>query len=85
MLGCKRLILIGDPQQLPATIFSKKCEKFGYDLSLFERLQRANYPVFLLKVITFYYLPSLIYNNRSNIECIQISPNTYLKPSTNRR
>ena len=48
--GCKRLILIGDPQQLPATIFSKKCEKYKYDLSLFERLQKSDFPVFLLKV-----------------------------------
>lgn len=85
MLGCRRLILIGDPQQLPATIFSKKCEKFGYDLSLFERLQRANYPVFLLKVIFFFFNHCIqpYYNNRSNIECIQIFPNTFLKPFTN--
>lgn len=27
---CKRLILIGDHNQLPATIFSKTCEKYNY-------------------------------------------------------
>lgn len=47
------MILIGDPQQLPATIFSKKCEKYKYDLSLFERLQKSDFPVFLLKVFFF--------------------------------
>ncbi|EGR30545.1 hypothetical protein IMG5_129630 [Ichthyophthirius multifiliis] len=46
---CKRLILIGDPNQLPATIFSKKCEKFNYDQSLFERLMKCGLNVYMLK------------------------------------
>jgi len=35
MYGCKRLILIGDPKQLPATVFSPVCLKNHYDQSLF--------------------------------------------------
>ena len=49
-LGCKRLILIGDQNQLPATIFSKKCEKYNYNQSLFERLQKLGFPLYVLKV-----------------------------------
>ena len=35
MYGCKRLILIGDPKQLPATVFSPICLQHHYDQSLF--------------------------------------------------
>ncbi|XP_062507770.1 uncharacterized protein LOC134184168 isoform X2 [Corticium candelabrum] len=35
--GSSKLILVGDPQQLPATVFSQKAESFGYGRSLFER------------------------------------------------
>ena len=48
--GCRRLILIGDPKQLPATVFSPTCLQHHYDQSLFERMMRGNYPVNLLKV-----------------------------------
>ncbi|CAD8048209.1 unnamed protein product [Paramecium primaurelia] len=47
--GCRRLILIGDPNQLPATIFSSICGKYKYDQSLFERLQKQGANVHLLK------------------------------------
>ena len=56
--SCKRLILIGDPNQLPATIFSKTCTKLSYDRSLFERLQINGYPVLLLN--TQYRMNTLI-------------------------
>ena len=48
--GCKRLILIGDPKQLPATVFSPVCLQHNYDQSLFERLMKSKYPVSLLKI-----------------------------------
>lgn len=34
----ERLILVGDPEQLPSTVFSKKAKQLGFDRSLFERL-----------------------------------------------
>eukprot|EP00435_Cladocopium_sp_Y103_P031084 s577_g7.t2 len=34
----QRLILVGDPEQLPSTVFSKKAKEIGFDRSLFERL-----------------------------------------------
>ena len=48
--SCKRLILIGDPKQLPATVFSPICLQNHYDQSLFERLKKSKYPVNLLKI-----------------------------------
>lgn len=47
-LECKRLIMIGDPSQLPATIFSKVAEGLHYDRSLFQRLQSGGFKVTLL-------------------------------------
>lgn len=29
-VGCRRLVLVGDPQQLPATVFSHTAKEFGY-------------------------------------------------------
>lgn len=43
----KRSILVGDPQQLPATVISGKAKDFNYQCSLFQRLQE-HYPVVLL-------------------------------------
>jgi superfamily I DNA and/or RNA helicase len=40
--------LVGDPIQLPATVISKRAVSFGYDVSLFKRLQQAGYPVQVL-------------------------------------
>ncbi|CAL1385468.1 unnamed protein product [Linum trigynum] len=48
--GCKQVFLVGDPVQLPATVISSTASKFGYCTSLFERFQRAGYPVNMLKV-----------------------------------
>ncbi|PON31162.1 P-loop containing nucleoside triphosphate hydrolase, partial [Parasponia andersonii] len=47
--GCKQVFLVGDPVQLPATVISPIAEKFGYRMSMFERFQKAGYPVTMLK------------------------------------
>ena len=45
---CKQCIMVGDPKQLPATIFSDAVKRRGYDQSLFERLMiNGNAPIFL--------------------------------------
>lgn len=49
MYSCQRLILIGDPNQLPATVFSPKSLEHNYDQSLFERLMKSGFPVSILK------------------------------------
>ncbi len=36
--GLKSLVLVGDPAQLPSTVFAKKIEEKGYGRSLFQRL-----------------------------------------------
>ncbi|XP_038881790.1 probable helicase MAGATAMA 3 isoform X2 [Benincasa hispida] len=48
--GCKQVFLVGDPEQLPATVISTTAKKFGYDKSLFKRFQSAGYPVTMLKI-----------------------------------
>ncbi|CAD7945195.1 unnamed protein product [Amoebophrya sp. A25] len=48
--GCKRLVLVGDPKQLPATVFSGIAKRKGYDRSLFQRLAEDGYPVARLLV-----------------------------------
>ncbi|GAM89667.1 hypothetical protein ANO11243_077060 [Dothideomycetidae sp. 11243] len=41
--GCAKCILVGDPKQLPPTVFSKEAAKFQYEQSLFVRMQ-SNFP-----------------------------------------
>ncbi|KAI2483897.1 SEN1 N multi-domain protein [Pyrenophora tritici-repentis] len=41
--GCAKCILVGDPKQLPPTIFSKEAVRFRYAQSLFMRMQQ-NHP-----------------------------------------
>ncbi|KAF2689503.1 tRNA-splicing endonuclease-like protein [Lentithecium fluviatile CBS 122367] len=41
--GCAKCILVGDPKQLPPTVFSKEAARFQYEQSLFVRMQN-NYP-----------------------------------------
>ena len=41
--GCCKCILVGDPKQLPPTVLSQSAARFGYDQSLFVRMQQ-NYP-----------------------------------------
>lgn len=40
--GCKRCIMVGDPNQLPPTVLSQKASSFNYEESLFVRMQKAN-------------------------------------------
>jgi senataxin len=49
-LGSKHCILVGDPQQLPATIFSVSGKSTKFDRSLFQRLEEAGHPFYMLKV-----------------------------------
>lgn len=37
---CNKLILVGDPKQLPPTIISKKAQEFGYDQSMMARFYK---------------------------------------------
>ncbi|KFK23045.1 hypothetical protein AALP_AAs62140U000200 [Arabis alpina] len=46
---CKQVFLVGDPKQLPATVISTVAQDSGYGTSMFERLQKAGYPVKMLK------------------------------------
>ena len=43
-------MLVGDPQQLPATVKSQRGKELQLERSLFERLQRGGCPVKVLSV-----------------------------------
>lgn len=47
-LGSRHAVLVGDPQQLPATIFNVSGRGSKYDRSLFQRLEEAGQPVYML-------------------------------------
>jgi senataxin len=47
-LGSSHAILVGDPQQLPATIFNQSGRSSKYDRSLFQRLEGCGHPVVML-------------------------------------
>lgn len=47
-LGSSHAILVGDPQQLPATIFDMSGRNTKYDRSLFARLEEAGHSVHML-------------------------------------
>ena len=47
-LGSSHAILVGDPQQLPATIFNVSGRTTKFDRSLFQRLEEAGHEVHLL-------------------------------------
>ncbi|KAL1540501.1 helicase sen1-like [Salvia divinorum] len=49
-LGAARCVLVGDPQQLPATVISKAAGTLLYSRSLFERFQQAGCPTILLSL-----------------------------------
>ncbi|CAM8889725.1 unnamed protein product [Rhodiola kirilowii] len=49
-LGATRCVLVGDPQQLPATVISKAAGSLLYNRSLFERFQQGGCPTMLLSV-----------------------------------
>jgi hypothetical protein len=44
------VVLVGDPCQLPATVFSRTAKHANYHQSLFQRLQAAGYPVLMLEI-----------------------------------
>ncbi|XP_028787065.1 probable helicase MAGATAMA 3, partial [Neltuma alba] len=46
---CKKVFLVGDPAQLPATVISEAAKNHGYGKKLVERLKEAGYPVIMLK------------------------------------
>ena len=46
--ACRRLILVGDPSQLPATVFSSYCTEKKYEQSLFQRLMIGGQRVAML-------------------------------------
>ena len=48
--GCSQCIMVGDPMQLSALIFSDRAKKAGYGTSLFERLSKAGNGSLLLNV-----------------------------------
>jgi senataxin len=47
-LGSRHAVLVGDPQQLPATIFNVSGRNTKYDRSLFQRLEEAGHKVYML-------------------------------------
>ena len=49
-LGVKQLVLVGDPQQLPATVLGKRELLGNYERSLFERLETCGVPIHTLNV-----------------------------------
>jgi len=49
-LQIKSIVLVGDPQQLPPTVFLQGDGSVEYERSLFERLQKAGHPVHMLNV-----------------------------------
>lgn len=48
--GAQRVVLVGDPQQLPATVLSEAARAVAMERSLFERLQMQGCPVVLLSM-----------------------------------
>lgn len=48
--GCRRLVLVGDPRQLPATVLSRAADRALLGRSLFERLEQAEHEVVMLTV-----------------------------------
>ncbi|TDH73008.1 hypothetical protein CCR75_003769 [Bremia lactucae] len=47
--GSKQCVLVGDPQQLSATVFSRNSSQSLYERSLFERLESCKHPVHMLR------------------------------------
>lgn len=43
-----RIVLVGDPKQLPPTVLSGRANKKGLGQSMFERFSKADYPVTML-------------------------------------
>jgi senataxin len=41
-VGASKALLIGDPQQLPSTVFSREAYDLGYGISTMERLMKSS-------------------------------------------
>ncbi|XP_014085144.3 uncharacterized protein Setx [Bactrocera oleae] len=65
--GINTLVLVGDTQQLPATVLSKKASDFGLGTSLFTRIQRCIESVTLKTVVK-----ADKASNVSSLECTDI-------------
>jgi senataxin len=48
---CHACVLVGDPQQLPATVLSKFAGDLNYTQSLMERMLKANFPKILVSIL----------------------------------
>ncbi|QBM87298.1 senataxin [Metschnikowia aff. pulcherrima] len=49
--GCKKCVMVGDPNQLPPTVLSQKAASYKYEESLFVRMQKNNLDsIYLLDV-----------------------------------
>lgn len=82
------VVMVGDPCQLPATVFSRACKEANYSQSLFLRLQRSGIPVAMLE--TQYRMHPLIaefpsqryYNNCLLTDASILAPDSmhHLKP-----
>jgi len=57
--GCRRLVLVGDDRQLPASVFSQNAARAGLGASLFERLA-ASTRVRVLNLRTQYRMPAML-------------------------
>ena len=58
-LGCKRCVLVGDPQQLPPTLLSQTAAELGYGRSLFERLMNLGCPNFAMLEVQYRMNPEI--------------------------
>lgn len=78
-LGCKRLILVGDPKQLPATCFSDVAKRHKYERSLFERLEESMHKVNMLQTQyrmhpTISYFPSQRFYQGKVLDALEADP-----------
>ena len=45
-----QVYLVGDPNQLPATVLSSRASEFSYNKSMFKRLMTAGYPIHMMNI-----------------------------------
>jgi superfamily I DNA and/or RNA helicase len=74
--GCRQLVLVGDHRQLPPTVISKRAEKGGLGISLFDRMRGLGVHSIMLKeqyrmhpIISQF--PSMQYYNNALIDGVQ--------------
>lgn len=70
--GCRKLVLVGDPRQLPATCLSKRANDAGLGRSLFERLERADHEKVMLGIQYRYVIFYINYLHLQINECYSI-------------